>query len=228
MTAPVLELQDVGKRFGNLEILRGLRFSLAAGESAAVVGPSGAGKSTMLHIAGLMERPSSGRVILAGRDRTESNDRERADDRLNRIGFLFQFHHLLPEFDVLENVLIPARLAGDDLNEAAGLARGLLERLGLSERLTHRPSELSGGEQQRAALARALIRKPSLLLCDEPTGNLDPHTAAEVARLIFAELQREGVAAILVTHNAPLAALAGRTFELSEGALVEKRRNEAS
>lgn len=219
MADMILSLEKVEKKFGDLRILNGVDFSLRAGESAAIVGPSGAGKSTLLHIAGLMEKPSAGRVVLNGRDVTQSNDRERAGERLNRIGFLFQFHHLLPEFDVLENVLIPARLAGDDMDVTERRARMLLDRLGLSNRLDHIPAELSGGEQQRAGLARALIRRPSLLLCDEPTGNLDPLTAADVGRLLFSELTREGVAAIIVTHNPALAAQAQRTFQLTEGAL---------
>ncbi len=215
--ANALELKSISKSFGSLEILRGLDFSLAEGESAAILGPSGAGKSTLLHIAGMMEHPTTGSVVIGGRDMSKLSDAERANERLNHIGFLFQFHHLLPDFNVLENVLIPARLAGDDLNAATDEARRLLDRLGLSERLTHRPHQLSGGEQQRVGLARALIRKPKLLLCDEPTGNLDQTTALHVSDLIFTEVRRERVATIVVTHNDALAKLAGTAYHLEQG-----------
>jgi lipoprotein-releasing system ATP-binding protein len=214
---PVLELRGIHKKFGDLRILRGVDLTLSAGESTAILGPSGAGKSTLLHIAGLMERPSEGELRVAGRDARRMSERELARERLDTIGFLFQFHHLLPDFNVLENVLMPARLAGDELALAERRAKEILERLGLSERLHHRPHELSGGEQQRTGLARALIRRPKLLLCDEPTGNLDSVTAHEVAELIWTEVKREGVAAIIVTHNERLASQAGSAQHLAEG-----------
>ena len=224
MAEPVLDIRSIGKRFGDLEILAGLSLTLAAGQSAAVLGPSGAGKSTLLHLAGLMERPSSGAVLLNGHDTSKFGDVELARERLNTIGFLFQFHYLLPDFDVLENVMMPARIAGDDLAGAQVKAVDTLTRLGLGERLKHKPYQLSGGEQQRAGLARALMRKPKLLLCDEPTGNLDQQTADGVADVIWSEIHREGVAALIVTHNDRLAARANTIFHLSKGSFVETRR----
>lgn len=222
----VLEFRSVGKRFGDLEILTEVNLALTAGRSAAVIGPSGAGKSTLLHIAGLMERPTSGSVLINSRNTADLNDREHARERLDTIGFLFQFHYLLPDFDVLENILMPARIAGDDLTVARKRAEENLARLGLSERLHHRPYQLSGGEQQRAGLARALMRRPRLLLCDEPTGNLDQQTADSVSDVIWSEIQREGVAALIVTHNERLAARAHSIFQLSKGAFVEHSKEE--
>ncbi len=215
----VLSLSDVAKSFGTLEILRNIALSVNEGESVAILGESGAGKSTLLHICGLMEQPTSGRVLLKGQDCVQLSSDDRARQRLDTVGFLFQFHYLLPDFSVLENVLMPARLAGDDLALAERDARALLERVGLSQRLTHRPHELSGGEQQRAGLVRALIRKPRLLLCDEPTGNLDPVTASAVADIIWAELALGRVATILVTHNETLARRADRAYYVSDGTL---------
>jgi len=224
MGETVLELRSVGKRFGELEILAGVNLALSAGRSAAVLGPSGAGKSTLLHLAGLMERPTSGTVLLNSRDTTEFRDADLARERLDTIGFLFQFHYLLPDFDVLENVMMPARIAGDDLAVAQAKAIDTLNRLGLGERIQHKPYQLSGGEQQRAGLARALIRRPRLLLCDEPTGNLDQQTADSVADVIWSEIHREGVAALIVTHNERLAARANTIFQLTKGAFVESQR----
>ncbi|MCG3203876.1 MAG: Lipoprotein-releasing system ATP-binding protein LolD [Elusimicrobia bacterium] len=199
-------------------------FSLETGESVAILGPSGAGKSTFLHMAGLMERPTSGTILINNKNMGAMEDLERAHERLKTIGFLFQFHHLLPDFNVLENVLIPARLAGDNLSVAEKEGKNLLQRLGLGERLMHKPHELSGGEQQRTALARALIRHPKILLCDEPTGNLDSHTAKTVAEIIFAEIQREGIATIIVTHNQALANQSRTVYYLSDGKFEKHRR----
>jgi len=224
MGETVLELRSVGKRFGALEILTDVNLALSAGRSAAVLGPSGAGKSTLLHLAGLMERATSGAVLLNSRDTSEFRDVDLARERLDTIGFLFQFHYLLPDFDVLENVMMPARIAGDDLVAARAKAVDTLNRLGLGERMTHKPYQLSGGEQQRAGLARALIRRPRLLLCDEPTGNLDQQTADSVADVIWSEIHREGVAALIVTHNERLAARANTIFQLTKGAFVESQR----
>lgn len=224
--ADILNVENLSKSFGKLDILNGLAFSLEEGKSAAVLGPSGAGKSTFLHIVGLMERPTGGTVQIAGRSVSELSDEELARQRLDGIGFLFQFHHLLPDFTVLENVLIPGRLAGDDLDSSEREARGLLERLGLSERLEHKPHQLSGGEQQRAGLARALVRHPKLLLCDEPTGNLDPHTAASVAELIWSEVKRNGVSTIIVTHNQTLADEADAAYRLEDGKFVTPKKKE--
>lgn len=220
----VLELANVSKSFGALQILNDVSLRVAAGKSAAVIGPSGSGKSTLLHIAGLMDRPTQGTVKLNGQETGSLSEPERARHRLDTIGFLFQFHYLLPDFDVMENVLIPARLAGDDLVAARGRAAELLERLGLAERRSHRPYQLSGGEQQRAGLARAILRKPRLLLCDEPTGNLDQKTADDVSSVIWGELEREGVATLIVTHNARLAGRADGVHHLEKGIFVRKER----
>jgi lipoprotein-releasing system ATP-binding protein len=219
--ANVLELENVSKAFGSLQILRSVNLSIEEGESVAILGESGAGKSTLLHICGLMEQASAGRVALKGVDCSPLSSDARARQRLDAVGFLFQFHYLLPDFSVLENVLMPARLAGDDLAKVESQARALLERVGLASRLTHRPHELSGGEQQRAGLVRALIRRPALLLCDEPTGNLDPVTAFSVADGIWSEMTRGQVATILVTHNELLAQRADRAFDVKDGTLQE-------
>lgn len=217
--AEVLSLGSISKSFGPLQILKDITMSVHEGESLAILGESGAGKSTLLHICGLMEQPTAGRVILKNVDCGQLSSDQRARQRLDTIGFLFQFHYLLPDFSVLENVLMPVRLAGDDLVKAEHEAKILFDRVGLSDRLDHRPHELSGGEQQRAGLVRALIRKPKLLLCDEPTGNLDPTTASSVADVIWSELQLGQVATILVTHNETLARRADRAYDVRDGRL---------
>jgi lipoprotein-releasing system ATP-binding protein len=217
--AEILKLENVAKSFGALEILRDVSLGVNEGESVAILGESGAGKSTLLHICGLMEQATRGVVALDGRDCSALSADARARVRLDTVGFLFQFHYLLPDFSVLENVLMPARLAGDNLRRAEDDARALLERVGLSHRLAHRPHELSGGEQQRAGLVRALLRAPRLLLCDEPTGNLDPSTASAVADVIWAELGLGKIATILVTHNETLARRADRAYYVVDGTL---------
>ncbi len=221
--ASVLELQSISKSFGKLQILNEIDLKLDSGDSVAIVGTSGAGKSTLLHVAGLMEPPTTGKIFLNGRLTSSMSDTLRSQQRLNTIGFLFQFHYLLPDLNVLENVIIPSRLAGEDVSGAMIEAKMLLDRLGLSNRLTHKPHQLSGGEQQRVGLARALIRRPKLLLCDEPTGNLDEHTAQSVSDLIFSEIHRDGVATIIVTHNEELAKKAGTTYHLSDGNFRKRR-----
>jgi lipoprotein-releasing system ATP-binding protein len=220
---PVLELKNISKNFGSIEILKGVHLSVGSGEMIAILGPSGSGKSTLLHIAGLMERPTEGSVAISSQIIESQNEQQRAKMRLDEIGFLFQFHYLLSDFDVLENVLIPSRLAKDDLSASISYAKEILERLGLSHRLTHRPSQLSGGEQQRAALARALIRKPKILLCDEPTGNLDQKTARYVWDLIQSEIQLEKVATLIVTHNESLATEARKSYHLADCHLTESK-----
>ncbi len=207
----------MSKSFGDLDILRNISFDVCVGESVAIVGPSGSGKSTLLHLAGLMDHPTSGTLLLNNNEIPRLDEMDLARLRLESIGFLFQFHHLLPDFNVLENVLIPTRLAGDDLVSATKDARSLLSRLGLANRMNHKPYELSGGEQQRTALARSLIRRPKLLLCDEPTGNLDPDTAAGVGDVIWSEIEREGVGAIVVTHNDAISKKADRILNLVDG-----------
>jgi lipoprotein-releasing system ATP-binding protein len=212
----MLEVLGITKQYptprGPIKVLDGVSLTLAPGESAAVMGPSGAGKSTLLYIAGALEPPTSGQVMLDGRDPYQLPERELSAFRNRTVGFLFQDHCLLPQCTVLENVLVPTLIApsGDDLPRA----RKLLEQVGLAGRMDHRPSELSGGEKQRVAMARALIRKPRLLLCDEPTGNLDEASAEAVATLL-SDLHREQQSIlIVVTHSAALAARFGRRYEL--------------
>lgn len=217
----VLRLEQIHKRFGPLEILHGVSLTLAPGSSTVILGPSGSGKSTLLHIAGLMERPTGGAVYVDETDTSSFSDQQLAGIRLNSIGFLFQFHYLLPEFTALENVLIPARLAGDDIETATKEAKSLMAKLGLAERLDHKPNQLSGGEQQRAAFARAMLRRPKLLLCDEPTGNLDQQTADEMMNLLWHEIRDRGTSAIVVTHNELLARHAGASYHLEKGVFRE-------
>jgi len=217
MADTILELKQVVKRYGDLEILRGINLSLLEGESIAVMGPSGVGKSTLLHIAGLMDRPTIGSVIINGEKAGPFTDERLAKERLDTIGFLFQFHYLLPEFNVLDNVLIPARLAEDDFTKIRQEAVQLLTELKLDHRLEHFPNQLSGGEQQRTALARALIRRPKLLLLDEPTGNLDHETSVAVMGLIWDQIKARRLAAIVVTHNILIAEQATRIFRMMDG-----------
>ena len=224
MSEAVLELSGVERRFrqGDVElaVLRGIDLVLAPGTLAALVGPSGSGKSTLLHIAGLLERPNAGEVTVLGRATSGLADRERTRLRREAIGFVYQFHHLLADFSALENVAIPRLLAGEDMRAARGRARELLEELGLGERLHHRPGRLSGGEQQRVAIARALANAPRLLLADEPTGNLDPHTAEEVFALLLRVVREQGGATLVATHNIELAVRMDVIYALVDGRLV--------
>jgi lipoprotein-releasing system ATP-binding protein len=202
-----------------LVVLRGCSLALEAGENAAIVGPSGSGKSTFLYIVGTLDRPTAGAVRLAGQDPFTFNEPRLAAFRNERIGFVFQDHHLLPQCSVLENVLIPALATGGVTTELVTRARDLLSRVGLSARLDHRPAELSGGERQRAAVARALLRKPRLVLADEPTGNLDRTSAAVIGDLLLDMQQQEGTMLIVVTHSLELARRFGRQYELDDGRL---------
>jgi ABC-type lipoprotein export system ATPase subunit len=224
MAAPLLELSDVAKSYVSpagveTRVLRGVSLAVAAGESIAVAGPSGSGKSTLLNLMGLLDRPTSGRVLLDGRDVSALTEVEAAAARAQDVGFVFQAHHLLPQCGVLENVLVPT-LAAKETRGSEERARKLLERVGLSHRLEHRPGQLSGGECQRAAVVRALINRPRLLLADEPTGSLDREASEALARLL-AELNREeGVALVVVTHAPALAAQMGRLLLLRDGTLA--------
>jgi lipoprotein-releasing system ATP-binding protein len=224
--ATSMRVSDVHKRFETetrpVEVLRGVSLEMAAGQALAITGPSGSGKSTLLHLIGALDAPTSGRIEIDGREAYRLPGRELARFRNRTIGFVFQEHHLLPQYSVLENVLIPT-LAGPDAGPDAGArARGLLDRVGMADRLDHRPAELSGGERQRVAVARALINGPGLLLCDEPTGSLDAENARAVAALLF-ELHREtGTLLIAVTHNEDLAARFERRLELREGRCFER------
>jgi lipoprotein-releasing system ATP-binding protein len=206
---------------GQLEVFRDVNLSLAAGELVALVGPSGAGKSSLLHMAGLLEAPSAGEIVIAGAPASSLTDAERTRIRRDTIGFVYQAHHLLPEFTALENVVIPQLIAGKRRKDAEVEAARLLTMMGLENRMTHRPSELSGGEQQRVAIARALANKPRLLLADEPTGNLDPRTAAGVFEALIAIVRSEGLAVLVATHNLTLAAKMDRALILDEGRLID-------
>ncbi len=220
-----LSVEDVRKEYPTraepLVVLRGASLALDPGENVAILGPSGCGKSTLLQIIGTLDRPTAGRVLLAGCDPVELDEPKLADFRSRKIGFVFQDHHLLPQCNVLENVLLPALAAGDVDTAAIDRARVLLERVGLSDRLDHLPGELSGGERQRAALARALVNRPALLLADEPTGNLDRATSGTVARLLLELQAQEQTMLVVVTHSLELAALFQRRLELNAGQLSE-------
>jgi lipoprotein-releasing system ATP-binding protein len=207
-----------------LIVFRDLSFALKPGEIVALVGQSGAGKSSLLHIAGLLEAPSSGEVYINGQPATKLAERERTEIRRNALGFVYQFHHLLPEFTALENVAMPCRIAGVERHKAAKVAGHLLTEVGLAERMTHRPAQLSGGEQQRVAIARALANSPKVLLADEPTGNLDPRTADGVFDILISLVRSEGLSALIATHNYALSEKMDRTLVLDKGTLVETLR----
>ena len=223
--APPLQLQGVKRTYrsegGELPVLRGVDLSLRPGEIVALVAPSGAGKSTLLHVAGLLDQPDGGRVLVDGRDAGSLSDNERTLIRRDSIGFVYQFHHLLAEFTALENVVLPQMIAGKKRSEAAVRAKELLAAFGLAPRATHLPGRLSGGEQQRVAIARALANAPRVLLADEPTGNLDVGTASRVFEELLHTVRAHGVAALIATHNPDLAARMDRTVSLYEGRIVE-------
>ncbi|MDO1559995.1 ABC transporter ATP-binding protein [Brevundimonas sp. 2R-24] len=224
--APVLSLRGVGRTYvtgdKRLEVLKGVDLDVRPGEVVGLIGPSGSGKSSLLHAAGLLERPDAGQVMIGGADCGGLNDDMRARMRLHAIGFVYQFHHLLPEFDARDNVTLPMRIAGVALPEARERAEALLSAMGLSERMTHQPAQLSGGEQQRVAVARALANRPRLLLADEPTGNLDPATSQTVFDALRQVVHEQGVAAVIATHNMELAGHMDRVFALKDGHLEER------
>lgn len=224
---PVLDLVGLQRTFSqggrDIHVLAGASARLFPGQAVALVGPSGAGKSTLLHIAGLLETPDDGRVIVNGRDCSGMSEADRTRVRRREIGFVYQFHQLLPEFSALENVVIPQMIYGRGRREAAQRATQLLSTLGLAARLEHRPAELSGGEQQRTAICRALANSPRLLLADEPTGNLDPTTSEYVFQELIGLIRSSGVAALIATHNLELAARMDRALRLEAGHLVEIR-----
>ncbi|RMH51524.1 MAG: ABC transporter ATP-binding protein [Alphaproteobacteria bacterium] len=222
MSDPVLALAGVSRVYNpgqpaEVRVLCGVDLALAPGEVAGLVAPSGAGKSTLLHIAGLLDRPDAGTVAICGRDMTRAGDGERTRVRRDEVGFVYQFHHLLPEFSALENVALPQRAAGRSRREAETRARALLAAVGLAARAGHRPAELSGGEQQRVAICRALANRPRILLADEPTGNLDPATAETVFALLAGLVRETGMAALIATHNLGLAARMDRVLRLEAG-----------
>jgi lipoprotein-releasing system ATP-binding protein len=222
-TAPILSLRGASKLFtesgGRIELFRDLDFELQAGEFVAITGASGVGKSTLLHILGLLEHASSGTLRFGGADVSTLGDARVSRLRNRSIGFVFQFHHLLPDLTALENVLLPLRIAGTLDARGRARAQGLLERVGLGDRLRHVPAKLSGGERQRAAVARALVNEPSVLLCDEPSGNLDAGNAERLHGLLTEINRDQGVAVLAVTHDAALAARAGRALVLRGGGL---------
>jgi lipoprotein-releasing system ATP-binding protein len=215
-----LSLTGIERRFKQggrlLQVLSGASAELRAGEAVALVGPSGSGKSSLLHVAGLLERPDAGQVIIGGRDCATLSDRERTRVRRSEIGFVYQFHHLLPEFSALENVVIPQMINGTTRKTASARAMQSLTTLGLAERADHRPGQLSGGEQQRVAIARALLTDPQLFLADEPTGNLDLETSARVFDLMRECHTKRGLTSVIVTHNIDLAARCDRTFVMQQ------------
>ena len=221
---PALYLSRVERRYpqgeGFLEVLRGTNLAIWPGEIVALVAPSGTGKSTLLHLAGLLERPDSGEVYITGQPTADLSDAERTRLRREVLGFVYQFHHLLPEFSALENVVMPQLIRGLPRAEAKHRAEQLLTFLGLSRRLEHRPGELSGGEQQRVAIARAVANAPRLLLADEPTGNLDPHTAAHVFDTLVAIVRASKLAALIATHNLELAARMDRQVTIRDGQIL--------
>ena len=223
--APALWLSGVERRYtqgeATLEILKGADFALWPGESVALIAPSGVGKSTLLHLAGLLEKPDGGEVYVKDAATSTLSDEARTSLRRNHIGFVYQFHHLLPEFSALENIMLPQMIRGLSRTEAKTRASELLGYLGLGERVTHRPAQLSGGEQQRVAIARAVANAPHILLADEPTGNLDPRTADHVFSTLAALVRASGLAALIATHNMELAARMDRRVTLRDGLVVE-------
>jgi lipoprotein-releasing system ATP-binding protein len=226
MAGATVDIRNLRKSFEHggrqIEVLRGINLRIAPGEMVAVVGASGVGKSTLLHVLGALDLPSAGEILFDGQDITRLGAPQLADFRNRSVGFVFQFHHLLPEFTALENVTIPCLIAGLSRSEAHARASKLLARVNLTHRLTHRPGELSGGEQQRVALARALVLEPRLLLADEPTGNLDTETG-ESMHSLFVELNKErGMTALVVTHNADLARRMPRRVRMVDGRLTDE------
>ena len=216
----IIEAKDIRKGFGRLEVLKGVDFSVEKGEVVSIVGASGAGKTTLLQILGTLSGPDSGSLEIDGKNVLALSEKQLSAFRCREIGFVFQAHHLLPEFSALENVMMPALIAGRRTSEAKKAALELLERVGLEDRTEHKPAQLSGGEQQRTAIARALINNPAVLLADEPTGNLDSATKQEIHRLLFSLRESLGQTIVLVTHDPQLAALCDRSLEMRDGLFV--------
>jgi lipoprotein-releasing system ATP-binding protein len=221
---PVLSLRGIARTYRSgdrqLEVLKSIDLDLYPGELVGLIGPSGSGKSSLLHAAGLLERPTAGQVLIGALDCTDMSEKARTQVRLNQIGFVYQFHHLLAEFSARDNVALPQMIAGIRQPEARHRADELLSHLGLGERLNHQPAQLSGGEQQRVAIARALANRPRILLADEPTGNLDPATSSAVISNLFGLVRDTGVAALIATHNMDLARHMDRVFTLTDGRLA--------
>jgi len=220
----MIEARGITKAYGGLQVLRGVDLDIAKGEVVSIVGASGAGKSTLLHIIGTLDRADSGSLVMDGIDVLTLRDRQLSMFRNRKIGFVFQFHHLLPEFSAIENVCMPAFIAGTDEREARDRASELLAMLGLSGRESHRPSQLSGGEQQRVAVARALVNRPAVVLADEPSGNLDSASSHELHKLFFDLRDRFGQTFVIVTHNTSLADMADRKLTMVDGAVRDDTR----
>jgi lipoprotein-releasing system ATP-binding protein len=222
----ILRLDNVSRLYKSgsteLRVLDGVDLNISAGEIVGLIGPSGSGKSSLLHAAGMLERPSGGDVWIDGQSGWDLGDGERTEIRRNRIGFVYQFHHLLPEFDAIHNVALPALIAGRKRREAMNEAERLLGVMGLQDRIYHQPAQLSGGEQQRVAIARAMINNPILILADEPTGNLDPDTSTVVFAALSELVRNEGAAALIATHNLELAKFMDRVMALDHGKLVRR------
>lgn len=216
----MIQATNIHKYYGDLHILRGVSVNIAAGEVVSIVGPSGAGKSTLLHIMGTLDRANEGKVLYEGTDVLQLNDKKLGAFRNQQIGFVFQFHHLLPEFTAIENVSIPAYIAKKDTASTRQKAKELLVYLGLKDRMDHKPSELSGGEQQRVAVARALINQPKAVLADEPSGNLDSDSAKELHQLFFQLREKFHQTFVIVTHNEELANLADRKMTMKDGVII--------
>jgi len=220
---PALKLIDIKKDFSQashkIEVIKGINLEIEKGEMVALIGPSGSGKTTLLQIAGLLDETTSGQVLINGIDVSKSHDEERTKVRKNHIGFVYQFHHLLPEFSAIENVALPLLIQGKSKAEAMAEAKKILEEVGLEDRLNHKPSQLSGGQQQRVALARAVISKPSLILADEPTGNLDSTIAVKIFEMLQSLVKNYGIGCLVVTHNLELAKQADRIISIRDGVI---------
>jgi lipoprotein-releasing system ATP-binding protein len=216
----MIKATNIHKSFGDLEVLKGLDLHIAKGEIVSIVGPSGAGKTTLLQIIGTLDKPNDGQVQLHGINFSKLGQRELAAFRNKHIGFIFQFHQLLPEFTALENVMIPALIGGQNTKKATARAKELLNYLQLTDRMEHKPSELSGGEKQRVAVARALINEPGLILADEPSGSLDSKNRDELHKLLFDLRDKFGLTIVIVTHDKELAALSDRVIEMKDGRII--------